>query len=93
MGISDSPRQLMNQLQRATACSTTGSAAKTKRASTTSSAGSHGGRTTAPRPNMGYISIASGSGDPARRLASTPNRRNRPTPITPGFSTGVHRLI
>ena len=39
MGISDSPRQLMNQLQRATACSTTGSAAKTKRASTTSSAG------------------------------------------------------
>ena len=56
MGISDSPRQLMNQLQRATACSTTGSAAKTKRASTTSSACSHGGRTTAPRPNMGYIS-------------------------------------
>ena len=39
MGISDSPRQLMNQLQRATACSSTGSAAKTKRASTTSPAG------------------------------------------------------
>ena len=39
MGISDSPRQLVNQLQRATACSTTGSRSI---CSSAAAAGCHG---------------------------------------------------